>query len=86
MMTFSTFNILPQDLQADELLDSGVYLDLARQTQKLNIELYALHNFYVEVYFDKLTEDPLLLRAFDSLKELEQYFNEIGINTIFKRD
>ena len=85
-MTFSTFNILPQDMQADELLDSGVYLDLARQTQRLNIELYALHNFYVEVYFDKLTEDPLLLRAFESLKELEDYFHLISINSIFNRN
>lgn len=81
-MTFSTFNILPQGLQADVLLNSGVYLDLARETSKLNIELYALHEFYVEVYLDKITEDLVLLRAFESLRDLERYFHLIAINSI----
>lgn len=83
MISFSVYNILPPDMQADMLLSSGVYLELVRQTPRLNIELYALHNFYVEVYLDKSTEDTVLLRAFDSLKELELYSHLIGINNIF---
>jgi len=71
-------------MQAEVLLQFGVYLDLIRKTPRLNIELYALNDFYVEVYFDKITEDPLFIRAFDSVKELDAYLPLIGIDGIFE--
>ncbi|MBO9684287.1 MAG: hypothetical protein J7502_16750 [Flavisolibacter sp.] len=76
--------MLPQEMQAEILLQYGVYLELIRRTPQLNIELYALDHFYVELYFDKITEDPLFLRAFDSVKELEPYLPLIPIENILE--
>ena len=76
--------MLSQDLQAEILMQFGVNLDLIRETSNLNIELYALYDFYVEVYFDKATEDPLFLRAFNSMQELEPYLPSIGIDSLLE--
>jgi hypothetical protein len=84
MTRFEYFLLLSQDLQAGELLQSGVYLELIRETHELTIELYALHDFYVEVYYDKKTEGPLDLRAFDSMKDLEPYLSLFEIEDIFE--
>ena len=84
MIAFNTYRMLPQELQAEILLQYGVYLELIRRTPQLNIELYALDRFYVELYFDKITEDPLFLRAFESVKELEPYLPLIPIESILE--
>ena len=84
MISFETYKMLPQDMQAEALLHFGVYLELIRTTQQLNIELYALNEFYVEIYFDKMTGDPLFLRAFDSVMELEPYLPFIEIDSILE--
>ncbi len=84
MISFNTFKMLSCDMQAEVLLQWGVYLDLIRQTSELNIELYALNDFYVEIYFDKITEDPLFLKAFHSLEELEPYLSLIEIDSLFE--
>lgn len=84
MVVFLTFKMLPQDVQAEVLLKKGVYLELIRKTSGLSIELYALSDFYVEVYFDQVTEEPLFLRAFRSIKELEPYLSLIEIESIFE--
>lgn len=55
MISFDTYKILPRDLQAGVLLQRGVYLELIRETAQLNIELYSLNDFYVEVYFNNQT-------------------------------
>jgi hypothetical protein len=73
-------------MQADMLFNSGIYLELLRKTSQLNIELYALENFYVEVYYDNSTEDALFLRAFESAKELEPYLSLITVRNIFTPD
>lgn len=84
MISIDRYNMLPQEMQAEILLEHGAYLELTRKTPQLNIELYALANFYVELYFDKVTEDPLFLRAFDTVKELEPYLPLIEIEGILE--
>jgi hypothetical protein len=86
VISFSVFNILPADMQADMLFNSGIYLELVRKTSQLNIELYALEHFYVEVYYDNSTEDALFLRAFESTKELEPYLSMIPVRNMFNPD
>jgi hypothetical protein len=81
---FESYKMLSQELQADILLEYGVYLELIRNAPNLSIELYALYNFYVEIYFDKGTEEPLFLRAFNSVKELEPYLHLVEIESIFE--
>jgi hypothetical protein len=84
MISFDAYKRLSQVMQAEILLEFGIYLELTRSTPQLNIELYAVNDFYVEVYFEKETEDPLFLRAFYSIYELEPYLHLIEIDAIFE--
>ena len=84
MISFVEYRSLPQNYQAEILWTDGVYLELMRYTKGLNIELYALYNFYVEVYFDSLTEEPLFLKAFKQAKKLDPYLSQINIENIFE--
>ena len=84
MISFKKYKSLPQTEQADLLLEHGVYLEMIRQTSKLEVELYALEGFYVEVYFDRKSEEPLFLKAFRNMKYLEPYLTIIDIDHLFK--
>ena len=84
MISFEIYKNLTQVRQAEMLLEFGVYLELERQKVQLNIELFALDDFYVEVYFDKISEEPLFIRAFSSVQELEPYLPLIEIDAIFE--
>ncbi len=84
MISFKKYKSLPQSEQADILLEHGVFLEMIRQTTKLEVELYALEGFYVEVFFDRKTDEPLYLKAFRNLKLLEPYLTIINIDHLFK--
>src|SRR5215211_7231144 len=79
MISFEKYQSMAQSQKAEILWLEGVYLELIRQTSLLNIELYALYNFYVEIYFDKATEEPLFLRAFQEQDNLESYLSLVNI-------
>jgi hypothetical protein len=79
MLCFEQYHSLDQDLQAHLLWKDGVFLELIRNTHKLNIELYTLYNFYVEVYFDAITEEPLFLKPFINSDLLEPYLQQINL-------
>ena len=66
------------------LLQNGIYLELIRSASPLNIELYAPGDFYVEIYFDQLTEEPLFLKAIHTAEELEPYLPLIEIDSLFE--
>jgi hypothetical protein len=68
----------------DLLLGDGVYLDITRYTANSYIELYGLEDFYVEVYFDRMTEEPLLLRPFSDLRHLDPYLKQISITQLLQ--
>lgn len=84
MVAFETYKTLRQDLQAELLWEYGVYMELIREIPDSNIELYSLFNFYVEIYFDKETDDPLFLRAFAGTNGLEPYLPFIEIESLFE--
>lgn len=84
MVSYLTYKLLPQNRQAELLFLHGVYLQLIRKHADFNIELYALNQFYVELYFDKLTEEPLFLNAIESVEELEPYLLLIEIDELFE--
>jgi hypothetical protein len=79
MLTFEEYVSLDDDLQTQILSLDGVYLDLIRSCRNLNAELYSLYNFYVEIFFDRMTEEPLYLKAFKKTKYLEPYLELIDI-------
>ena len=80
MMTFDQYRRLPQALQAAHLWKDGVYMELIREQEDLNVELYALYGFYVELFFDRETGDPLLLRPFEDATGLDVYLAKIAIS------
>jgi hypothetical protein len=83
MLTFSEYIALDKDLQTQVLSLDGVYLELIRSCRNLNVELYSLYHFYVEVFFDKVTEEPLYLKAFNSTRRLNPYLELIDIADVF---
>ena len=84
MINYKLYKSLPQSEQADILLEHGVYLELVRQTSRVEIELYALDGFYVEVYFDRRSEEPFYLKAFRNIRLLEPYLTVIDIEPLFQ--
>jgi hypothetical protein len=82
MLTFEEYVSLDNDLQTQVLSLDGVYLELIRSCRNLNVELYSLYNFYVEIFFDKITEEPLYLKAFKNSNNLEPYLALIDIADI----
>ncbi|MGN6401592.1 MAG: hypothetical protein ACTHMD_14145 [Flavisolibacter sp.] len=79
MLTFEEYSSLDEDLQTQVLSLDGVYLELIRNARNLNVELYALYNFYVEIFFDKNTEEPLYLKPFKKMKYLDPYLDLVDI-------
>jgi len=62
-----------------QIVSPWLYLNLIRTSHNLNVELYALYRFYVEIFFDKTTEEPLYLKAFQNISFLEPYLKLIEI-------
>jgi hypothetical protein len=84
MIPFKVYRSLSAEKQAHILWEDGIFLDLARQTPKLHIELYALHDFYVELFFDRKTEEPLYLKSFRNLKGLDPYLSQVSIENLLE--
>jgi hypothetical protein len=84
MIPYRQFQSLAQSLQAEVLMLDGVFLEMVRHTRKLNIELYGLYGFYVEIFFDKRTEEPLFLRSFQHTRGLDPYLESIDIEPLFQ--
>ena len=85
MLSYFQYKLLSQVEQVDLLLGDGVFLDLTRYMSNSYIELYSLEDFYVEVYFDKITEEPLFLRSFSDLRHLDPYLKEISIDQLLPK-
>lgn len=84
MFSFETYKTLSQNLQAELLWKFGVSMELIRNTAHSNIELYSLFDFFVEIYFEKKTDDPLFLKAFSNTTGLEPYLSLIEIDSLFE--
>ena len=79
MLSFEEYSSLDEDLQTQVLSLDGVYLELTRNARNMNVELYALYNFYVEIFFDRNTEEPLYLKPFKKMKYLDPYLEWVDI-------
>ena len=84
MLTYEEYVSLDEELQTQILSLDGVYLNLIRTSRNLNVELYALYRFYVEIFFDKTTEEPLYLKAFQNISFLEPYLKLIEIQRFWE--
>jgi hypothetical protein len=82
MYSYKAYQALDEDLKTQILSMKGVYLELISSDGKTNKELYALFGFYVEIYFDRETEEPLYLEAFENLAQLDEYLEMIDISEL----
>jgi hypothetical protein len=79
MLTFQEYIALCEDEQIQLLSLDGVYLDLIRICRSRSVELYALYNFYVEIFFEQETGEPLFIKPFDNLEALDPYLEVLDI-------
>lgn len=84
MRPFLKFQRLTEVSKMQKLWLSGVYLELTRYTKKLQVNLYALDDFYVEIFFDKKHNEPLYIKEFEELDRLEPYLKQINIDDLFE--
>ena len=77
-MVIKDFKTLPIPEQWYELWEYGSFLSTI-QTDQCNFSLYALHNFYVEVYSDPTTNKILANFPFKNTEGLEKYIMHIEV-------
>ena len=79
MRSIEKYRRLDQTRQAAILWQEGVCLELIREEEGLIMELYALFDFYAEVVYDQDSGEPLFLRCFHDLSDLDPYLASIDV-------
>lgn len=59
----------------------GVFVDLYLK-DNLAIELYAINNYYVEIYYERYTTERLYKKTFKQGELLNKYLDRIHLKTI----
>jgi hypothetical protein len=78
-MTLQHFNSLNEHIQYRNLLLNGVCLT-DRYIDDICVLLFQLDKFYVEVFFDKHSDEILKSRSFESTDELQPYLERINMS------
>jgi hypothetical protein len=73
------FKALSKNEQYDIVHYFGIFLSQYHKGEYL-VALYQLHSFYVEVVFKSHT--LIVLKCFESLKELDKFLNQIDISEL----
>ena len=84
MITCEEYQLLDELLQAQLLSRDGIYM-MGRKTSKLNAELFALYNFYVEIFYDQKDDEPLYFKSFEFSRNLDSYLEIITIDAVFEK-
>jgi hypothetical protein len=74
------FNATPIDDRAKYLWENGRYIESLPGYYNHNINLYSLHNYYVEVYLEIGTNEIQLIHAVRT-EDLQKYLGRIKIDT-----
>lgn len=77
-MTLYEFNALPEDAQDAYFTENGRYL-ARRYTSTHSINLYAVDSFFVEAWYEPMTNYLQHLRSFSSVAQLDTYLNMIRL-------
>ena len=81
MFSCEDFRLLDENFQAQILWLDGVFL-MTRKTERTNIQLFSLYNFYVEVFFEG--DEPLFIKAFKDVDSLGTYLKMINIDPVYE--
>jgi hypothetical protein len=82
MICYSEFKNLTEASQLQTLWVDGVYVDLVRYSKTFRINLYVLYDFYVEIFFDQVNDEPLYIKAFKDINKLNPYLKQIDIESL----
>ncbi|HEX2536338.1 MAG TPA: hypothetical protein VHK69_21500 [Chitinophagaceae bacterium] len=80
-MNLHDFHTLRKEQQQDCLLKMGTFL-AERSNGTFRIMLYALDDFYVEVYFFKDSNKAAWFKAFHSTDALAPYLEKINLSSL----
>jgi hypothetical protein len=80
-MTLPEFTALTKEQQIDFIKRDGAFL-YVRYEEGVDIILYQIGNFYVEVFFESFNEDRICIRSFDDTASLEIYLTKINISAL----
>jgi hypothetical protein len=81
LMTLQQFHCLPAKMQQQMVKQSGVHL-FSRTGVGVNLMLYQVEGFYVEIYFDKQLSKVLRLRCFDDTRNLDPYLRLVDVSEL----
>jgi hypothetical protein len=82
-MTLQSFIKLCPNSQQERVFDYGIFI-ADRKNQGYIIYLYALDDFYVELYYIQKTTALSHIVTFQSIERLEPYLVQIDINGLFQ--
>ncbi|HEY0041776.1 MAG TPA: hypothetical protein VGB71_13985 [Flavisolibacter sp.] len=80
-MTLLQFGLLHKEQQIETIKRNGSFLSV-RNEGGVDIILYQLSSFYVEVFFETATNDKITIRSFDDTASLDIYLKEINISAL----
>ncbi len=75
MFSCAEYQVLDEISQAKFIWIDGRHLS-GRKTERLNVELFVLYNFYVEIFFFKENDEPLYIKSFENINHLKVYLEE----------
>lgn len=81
-MTLQHFRKLDETRQFHRLMTQGVCVG-ERVTKETQVLLFQLERFYVEVSFNKFTDEPVSARSFENTDELAPYLQSIDLSEVF---
>ena len=80
-MTFQQFQSLPKDIQRNVVKHCGVFL-FGRSGVGVNVILYQVEGFYVEIYFDEKMSEARRIRCFEDTRHLEPYLRMVDVSDL----
>jgi hypothetical protein len=81
VMTFQQFQALPRDIQRNVVKHCGVFL-FGRTGVGVNVMLYQVEGFYVEIYFDEKMSEAIRIRCFEDTQHLEPYLRMVDVSEV----
>ena len=80
-MTLEQFRSLPKDMQRKVVKHCGVFL-FGRTGVGVNVMLYQVEGFYVEIYFNDKMSAAIRLRSFEETVHLEPYLRMVDVSEL----
>lgn len=82
MKVLEEFDYLIEDDKLIYLWNHGIFLT-ERNHDDYKINLYSLHDYFVELWYNPLTDSIELIAPFRSSSRLDPYINKYELETLF---